>query len=267
MGCKNFRDPKPSSRRSSIAPSIEEMITKLYKLKIIGFNTNLAIDNERSLIRVSELLKNFILHQKVNTLRDVIHIIFLLINMVESVLDIREQYNLKFMIFNFDKVYYDRVKDKLVLNDFSITKNYKFNTIIVDSFVMNKRLKFSLQPYLYRDTVCEYYIGQNLCNDYSYEKSVTFYSFMFINFFKCIFAPTNNDLVYERFRKSIVYNINDILKRNRDMNFESVKNIFVDALVCNETLNDVINSFMTDETGAETDSRTTTSELYVSSFN
>jgi hypothetical protein len=258
MGCKNTQ-PKPKGPKHS--KPIDEMITKLHKLGVIGFNSSYQIDNEKSLIKINKLLRNFIQYQKVCSLKDVIHIIFLLINMVESIIDIRSKYDLRFTLINFDKIYYDRYKDKLVLNDFGIKKNYQFNTIIVDSFVMNKKLKFSLQPYFYSNTVCEYYIKSNLCTDYTLEKCIKFYSFMFINFFKVIFSPANNDLMYEKFRKNVLFNINDVFRKRKELSLENAKNVFVDALICNETLGEVINSFISeDNTGPDT-CRLSTSEI------
>jgi hypothetical protein len=249
MGCKNTQTKLKGPCHST---PINEMITKLHKLKIIGFNSKYEIDNERSLIKITKLLRTFVQHQRVGSLKDVIHIVFLLVNMVESIIDIRHKYNLRFMLINFDKIYYDMHKDKLVLNDFGIKKNYQFNTIIIDSFVLNKKLKFSLQPYFYNNKVCEYYTKSKLNTDYTLEKCIKFYSFMFINFFKVIFSPTNNDTDYEKFRSNVLVNINDIFRKRKELSFENVKNVFVDALVCNETLNEIINSFMSDDTWPET---------------
>ena len=239
MGCQiNNRTDIPK-----INEKTKQMLSKLYKHKVIGFDKDLSVENKLSLIKISKLLNHFINNNNINYLKDTIHVIFKLMDLVEKILKIRNLYEFRFLMINFDNIFFDKVKNKMVYNDLNIINNYPFKYILIDS---NDPNKFSLNNFIYDNTIGSYYYYNRIQDTYTLEKGINFYSLVFIELFKKIFKKTNNDLKYEKFRKTIIYNINEFYKNKKDLNFDNIKNIFVDALICNESIDEVVNSYVTE---------------------
>jgi hypothetical protein len=239
MGCQiNNRTEIPK-----INEKTKKMLSKLYRHKVIGFDKDLIVENKLSLIKISKLLNQFIDNDSINYLKDTIHIIFKLMNLVEKILKIRNIYGFRFLMINFDNIFFDKIKNEMIYNDLNIINNYPFKYILIDS---NDQNKFSLNNFIFDNNISSYYYYNRIQDTYTLEKGINFYSFIFVELFKKLFKKSNNDLKYEKFRKTIIYNINEFDKKKKDLNFDNVKNIFVDALICNESIDEVVNSYVTD---------------------
>jgi hypothetical protein len=238
MGCQLSNQQIPR-----IDEKTRKMLSKLHKLKAIGFTRTFSIENKNSLIKLSKLLNRFIENEDTNYLKDTIHIIFKLMDLIEKILKTRSQHDFRFIMINFDKIYYDKIKNKMVYNDLNIMSNYTFKYILIGN---NEVEEFSLNTFIYNKSAGSYYYYHRIQDTYTLEKGINFYSLVFIEILKKIFKKSNNDLKYEKFRKTINYNIKDFYKNQKDLTFENVKNIFVDALKCNQSMDEVLNSYVTD---------------------
>ena len=177
MGCQiNNRIDIPK-----INEKTRQMLSKLYKHKLIGFDNKFSIENKSSLIKISKLLNHLIHNDNINYLKDTIHIIFKLMDLVENILKIRSLCDFRFLMINFDNIYFDKIKNRIIYNDQNIINNYPFKYILIDSNEINK---FSLNSFIYNNTVSSYYYYHRIQDTYSLEKGINFYSLIFIELFK-----------------------------------------------------------------------------------
>jgi hypothetical protein len=198
-----------------------KMLTELVRLKVIDPIRRFRKNSK--FFPVSEGLLEFIQKRKISSLKEFFRILLKIIEVIQTILEIRKKYEFKLFLVNFDYFYFDPVKNSLIYEDIdSLSKNFEFSFFLTDHFVKrskkvseklyyngNKK-SYSIQPYLYTEIVNDKYlkefkkkkeINENDCEFY-YKQSQIFYSNLILNFlrnaFKTAFIVSSDSNVIEK---------------------------------------------------------------------
>jgi hypothetical protein len=206
--------------------------------EVIGFHydgrlNTINLNTDRSqLFPISEILIQYIKNKRQGFMLKCIEIFYYLVCEIEKIIDIRDKHGLKFFLFNFDKVYYDNERNKLVFNDFKITNNYNLKTLIFENEKGRAISRDSIQPLFYDEKISKLYSKMNLFtkDQYSIEKCKKFYSYVMYNFFLKLFQINySNDFIENitpkvtKFRKEMQYMLKEFSVENT--NFDNIKDV------------------------------------------
>jgi hypothetical protein len=189
-------------------------------------------------------------------MKTLFEIIINMIDIIEAILEKREERGLKYYIINFDKFKYDKYNNILVFEDQNIFRmNYHYNLIMTDEYFEegNNMNKKSLQPFVYDKKVNSYFSKLELYNSgkYDYNNCKRFHSIIMINFLNKIFnrVSINNKNpafeIYEKFRLNFLNHLKNSIKNTQEEFFTlaNLKNFLFSVYKENPMIDQILNTY------------------------